>query len=353
MLEIYKYNKKPFVEINEIQIDALKKFDLYVSKGLLTYQKNICPCKSENSELLSERCRYGIKVSYQICKNCSLVRQDPILTEKSLILFYKDLYREIYTGKIDIQNKEHIFSEQYKSGNKYYDFLDKILEGKKKKLANYAEVLEIGSSCGGIVSYFQDKGHKVTAMDYDENYLNFALLKGIKNIYNDLSKIKKKFDLIILSHSFEHFLNLENKLNEIKNLLNDDGIVFFDIPGIFNRDYYHLRNLLYNPKKIHFLYHLQNAHTYYFSSETFKDLINKISNFGFIYIDQKIYAILENKKNEMNSNINNTNYKKINKFIYFNNIRYHIFNKLIFIIVPMYSFYKKLKKFMPIFFKKN
>ena len=98
---------------------------------------------------------------------------------------------------------------------------------------------------------------------------------------------------------------------------------------------------------------MQNAHTYYFSSETFKDLINKISNFGFIYIDQKIYAILENKKNEMNSNINNTNYKKINKFIYFNNIRYHIFNKLIFIIVPMYSFYKKLKKFMPIFFKKN
>ena len=54
------------------------------------------------------------------------------------------------------------------------------------------------------LSYFKDKGHKCTGVDYDIDYLNFGKEKGLNLIEGDISNlpIKKK-----LNGNFNNVLN--------------------------------------------------------------------------------------------------------------------------------------------------
>ncbi len=342
METLYKFSGKPFIKLNRLQTETLSKFNDQIGKKLI-YVKNDCICNKDQSILISETCRYGLNVNFKLCKYCGIVRQDPILSESSLQIFYKDFYRTLYTGENSEENVKKIFNAQVDSGKKYYEVLELILEKNNKKISNYKNVLEIGSSAGGILSYFLSKGHNVHAMDYDERYLNYAYQSGIKNIYNNLEKINTKFDLIILAHTFEHFKDLNKNINLICNLLKENGLVFFDIPGIFNKEYYHIRNIIYDIQRTHFLYYLQNAHTYYFTSETFNNFIKNLKMFNIIHVDEKINCLIEKTKKNNEFTVNKFHYKKITHFIKMNNIRYKILCFVKIVFYPLLRLIKKLK----------
>ena len=292
MNKIYKYTGKPFIKINELQKQIIQKFVNLKDKKFF-FENNPCLCNLDDSITISERCKFGLKIKFKLCKSCGIIRQDPIMNEESTKEFYKNFYRKLYTGEDSNENKESIFFSQYKSGKKYYSLIADQLSKHNYSMRKIKNVLEIGSSCCGILKFFSDQNHNVYGLDYDEEYLNFGKTKGINQIYSDISKINQKFDLIILSHTFEHFKDLKKNIQLIESLLNKNGFIFLDLPGIFNYDYYHLRNLIYNYKKIHFLFYLQNAHNYYFVKETFSRFINNNSRLQIIYIDEKINCILK------------------------------------------------------------
>ena len=342
MLKSYRYSGKSFIKLNSLQKSILKNINNINGKDLV-YEKNDCVCGKEESINISERCKFGLNVNFKLCKICGLVRQDPVLSEKSLQFFYNNFYRSLYTGKNDQENIKKIFEEQYKSGIKYYEVIKKNLLRKNNNIEDYREVLEIGASSGGILAYFLKKGHDVYAIDYDEKYLNFAHKSGIKNIYTKIHDIGKKFDLIILSHTFEHFKDIKNYLSIINNLLKEKGIIFFDLPGIFNKDYYHIRNIIYEVKRLHFLFYLQNAHTFYFTKEKFEIFLNNQGMFDIIFIDEKINCLIQkNEKKTKNENYP-FNYKKVLNFIKYNDIRYKALIILQIILYPVLYFIKKIK----------
>jgi 2-polyprenyl-3-methyl-5-hydroxy-6-metoxy-1,4-benzoquinol methylase len=343
MDKLYKFTGNSFIPLNHLQKKTLNELKSLTGKKLF-YEKNNCICNKKDSLLISETCRYGLEVHYKLCKFCGLVRQDPILNESSLKLFYKKFYRKLYTGKNNTDNIKKIFNAQFESGKKYYQIITKELKKKNLNIKNYKNVLEIGSSCGGILAFFMREGHKVHAMDYDKKYLNFAYISGIKKIYDSFEKIHERFDLIILSHTFEHFRDLKKNIHLINRLLNNNGLIFFDLPGIFNFEYYQFKNIFYNIKRVHFLFHLQNAHTYYFTKDSFIYFLKNLNIFNIIFINEKINCLVQ-KDNKNNSiRLKKFNYNKINNFLIINNLRYRILLILHFLLYPLIKLIRIVKK---------
>ena len=123
--------------------------------------------------------------------------------------------------------------------------------------------------------------------------------------------------MIILAHTLEHFVDIKKDFLNIINLLNKDGLIFVNVPGIKNTNYYHSYR--------DFLFYIQNAHNYYFTKNTFNNFIKSIDKpINLINTNEIIYSLLklENTKkdivfvNEYESTLKFI--KKIQKVRYFN-----------------------------------
>ena len=342
-------SKSDIISLNKIQILYREKYFSYIKQNKLSFENLNCPCGSNNNDhLISSRDKFGLNVNNVICIDCGLIRQNPTLDDKSLSLFYDQIYRPLYLGKIESSDIKAIYESLILKGKTIYNFLNRYIE-----LSNYSKVLEIGCSAGGILKYFKQKNHSVKGCDYDSKYIRYGQKKGLNLIIGDSSSIndKEKFDLIILSHVVEHFKDLKYELYKISNLLNDGGIIYIQVPGIFNKEYYK------SYERCDFLFYTQNAHNYYFTKNTFLNTLSFIDmNLKILHIDEKINIIIKNRfenndffKNEYDKTVSflksNNSLRKYKKIYYFiksialNFIRFIL--KKIFIYNLLKSYYLK------------
>lgn len=139
------------------------------------------------------------------------------------------------------------------------------------------KILELGCGYGENCKYFLDKGaNYVLGTDISKNMLNIAKenIKCEKCEFKilameDISKINNKFDLIISSLSIHYIEDFEKLLNDIYNLLTEDGYFIFsqehpigtgtilnsecnekDNIDIGNKTYYIVSNYNQNGKRI-------------------------------------------------------------------------------------------------------
>lgn len=104
----------------------------------------------------------------------------------------------------------------------------------------------------------------------DDAYLEYGRRKGLNLKLGhsaDLLQEGKKYDLIILSHVFEHFLDIEKELSVIQELLAPDGLLYIEVPG--------LKLLEHGEYEGDFLACLQNAHVRIFSLGTLSNVMKK------------------------------------------------------------------------------
>lgn len=316
----FNYSEKSYVKLNEIQERYKRNFEDKINKKIYNLQDLDCLCKKNNNDdddLISTRDKFGIKVFNVICKKCGLIRQKKCLDENSLKQFYEYEYRGLYTGKIKNNEINNIFEAQLNIAENYYSYIKNYAP---KPINKYQNVIEIGCSAGGILKYFENKGHTVSGYDYDKKYINFGRQKKLDLNYGGIFEIQKtsrKFDLIILAHTLEHFVDIKKDFLNIINLLNKDGLIFVNVPGIKNTNYYHSYR--------DFLFYIQNAHNYYFTKNTFNNFIKSIDKpINLINTNEIIYSLLklENTKkdivfvNEYKSTLKFI--KKIQKVRYFN-----------------------------------
>ena len=97
------------------------------------------------------------------------------------------------------------------------------------------KVLDLGCGNGGMSKYFIEQGaESVLALDLSENMINEAreknsdskityIVQGMENI----SKIDAKFDFVFSSLAFHYIEDFNKLLNDIYNLLNNDGILLY------------------------------------------------------------------------------------------------------------------------------
>lgn len=93
----------------------------------------------------------------------------------------------------------------------------------------------------------------------------------------------------------EHFLDIHKEMNVIKQLLNKNGVLYIELPGVYN---------LHFSYECDFLESIQNAHTYYFTLETLKQIM-RLNGFDFINGDEIVRSLF---KISMKSNTQISNF---------------------------------------------
>lgn len=178
-----------------------------------------------------------------MCMNCGLVYTDPKMTLEELDKFYKTKYRDIYNSNNNIDT--HMISEAWHSDNAS-QILYPFIVNRLPELENSMNFLDIGAStlrlCTAMKNAFKSRIH-VYAVEPSSKNTDIGIEYNKKNnfpieftVYNgklEDFKADVKFDLITCLNSLEHMHSPVGCLRQIRDLLNDNGILLLAVPNLF------------------------------------------------------------------------------------------------------------------------
>lgn len=227
----------------------------------------ICPlCSAQGFEPYLKYHSGILTLRLQSCRQCDLVVQSPCLTKKSLEKFYKAEYHSRLKKIIGTNHCENLFQRGLRRGAYICKFLDENGIEYKDSV-----VFEIGCAYGGILEQFQRHGCKVKGCDSSPVTVQYGISKGLDLIVgsvDEMLKLNHKAGLIILSHVLEHISEPNSFLKKIKELLNPNGILYVEVPGLKNP---RVKNRQF----------IQPGHLLYFNLETVSEMVKKN---GFNYV---------------------------------------------------------------------
>jgi SAM-dependent methyltransferase len=250
-----------------------------------TEEVKICQCGSRKLEQLTRIDRFGLPFGSLICQECGLVITSPRIKQKSLPYYYEKFYHPLNYGKESMQKQETLFAKG--QGNKIFNIIKKYLQ-KQKVL----QVLEVGAGTGSVLKEFKEEAEsndcrvEETGTEYSYDCIDICKQNGINVIYGDIESVankKKKFDLVILSHVFEHFVDLKKELDNLKKLMSRDSLLYIEVPGI-----------LINHKKpgynFSLLGYLIHAHMYNFTLNSLNNILSA-SGFKLLYGNEEVESV--------------------------------------------------------------
>jgi 2-polyprenyl-3-methyl-5-hydroxy-6-metoxy-1,4-benzoquinol methylase len=298
----YEYDGQPSRPLNNLQHKVLELIKKKIESGEYMFGSIKCPiCGKNDFETLAMKDRYGLYNPVAICRSCGLIQSNPRMTQTSFYAFYVHEYRNLYhSGKNEAID---IFNDEYKRGLMIYEYL-KDLNLFDKELKNKF-VFEIGCGAGGILKAFRDMGFKVAGIDIDKKLLLFGKIEqglDLKDGTLHEASFHKTPDLIILSHTLEHILDPIKDLSVLHKIIKMKSLIYIEVPGVR-----YLRRGNYD-----FLDTLQNAHLYYFTLTSLKNLL--INNgFSFVKGNEFIRCIFRKGQKSGLKIINE--YQKTMKFL--------------------------------------
>src|SRR3989344_1028799 len=257
----------PFSSVSSSQREAINNLSLKIKTGVYILKNLDCLCNSVSGYTIAEKDRYGLDFSTLLCSCCGLMRTTPFFTFDSIIQYYNQDYRLIFTSSK--KGIEKHFQNQFRRGLEMNQYIhDQI------KIDSNFRVYDVGCATGGTLAAFKNSGAMVKGIEPNEMYAQFARCKGIDVVSNPnvFYTSETKADLIILSHVLEHLINPVVELKRIRMLLKETGKLYVETPGIFNT-----HNSYSN-----FSFSLQHAHAWYFTLESLRNLVEPI---GFKFLD--------------------------------------------------------------------
>ena len=274
---------EPMVQLNDIQQSALEMFNRKIKDGEYVFEDVPCLCGKKDSILIGTCDRYGLSVHTHLCKHCGIMWTSPRMTEGSLKGFYEVDYRPIYVGHP--QTPDLFFKKQIRHGKKIHEYVESCI---KKSSMNQLKVFDIGCGAGGTLLPFKENGWLTYGCDLGGEYLIRGKEEGLILEHGDLKSLSQHgpANLVILSHVLEHFSNPINSLNEISELLTEDGYIYIEVPGIFKIHSTYVDILLF----------LQNAHLYHFTLKTLSSVMTQVG-FKLIKGDERICALFQKSGN--------------------------------------------------------
>jgi 2-polyprenyl-3-methyl-5-hydroxy-6-metoxy-1,4-benzoquinol methylase len=209
--------------------------------------------------------------------------------------YYEENYREEYSANLNSYTKPNEHLNVYKNVNK------RQFNQFKKFLNSETNFLEIGCSFGGILKQINKINIKSKNAIEPNKKDSFFCSKKYKNV-NIINSIfqnhdfgKQKFNLIVSFEVLEHVYNIDTFLKKVSSVLDNNGIVNFEVP---NHNDALLRN--YNVERYKtFYYH--KAHIHYFTPDSLKKIFNHYKINGDVYSFQmypflnQIYWVYNNQ----------------------------------------------------------
>ncbi|WP_297760195.1 class I SAM-dependent methyltransferase [uncultured Muriicola sp.] len=172
------------------------------------------------------------KESFELQYNANLEMLHTVPRPKEIDKYYQD---ENYVSHTD--GNRTVLEKIYQLVKKFN--LKKKESWIKKYTKKNAEVLDVGAGTGSLVKFLKERGWASDGVEPNSKARSVAKVKGIelKATLNDLGD--KKYDLITLWHVLEHVPDLEKNIQEIKNRLTDDGVLFIAVPNFRSYDATH------------------------------------------------------------------------------------------------------------------
>jgi 2-polyprenyl-3-methyl-5-hydroxy-6-metoxy-1,4-benzoquinol methylase len=210
------------------------------------------------------------------CEKCGFVYADTSVSQTELDDYYENLSKyedkTISTGGgYTIHDKNRLTSVAKYISSKFDN----------KEI----EIVDIGCAIGGLLEQLRNEGFSnLTGIDPSISCVEITKSeKKCKCYHSSLFNIQEsfgKYDLVILSHVWEHILDLKSAIKSIEKILKPNGYIYIECPNA----------MLYN-EIIHAPFQEFNTeHINHFTEQSF---INYFGNYGykFIEIGNKIHQI--------------------------------------------------------------
>ncbi len=174
-----------------------------------------------------------------ICTRCGFSYLNPRMSSEE----YTDYYKNEYQAKRHLLNGyERAIERLIKKGS--YEQKKKHLPIFKDIISKKTRVLEIGSGWGTLLKVLQDaygcsvQGLEISslAVQVAKNYYKLPIVESTLEAYVSSKKPEEKYDLIIMHHVLEHFLDPRMILNTLQTFLSKEGLVYIALPDLENPD---------------------------------------------------------------------------------------------------------------------
>lgn len=302
----YRYDGKPILKLNSLQMAMKEQITRKVERNHYVFERVPCyVCNKDDSELLSNKDRYGLYMPVVVCKECGLVQTNPRMDQQSYNEFYASEYRKLYLGK-DTPGGDYS-RKLYERGKQIYNYVRKHLDAVNfQKLPSEMLVLEVGCGSGEILRCFNEMGYDVCGVDLDKDYVKYGREKyGLDLHFGSLAdiEINRPPDLVIYSHVLEHLLNPVEELSQLSEML-EKGLVFIAVPGIKRLARTHFMD---------FLRFLQIAHTYHFTLTSLNNVM-RAAGFSMVCGNERIWGVFK-KSAESNLRDYVSDYEEVMVFL--------------------------------------
>ena len=221
--------------LNEVRKKTIGEFEKAHTAGEIKALDRVrCSCGSSEMKMLSSFDRFQMDFSSNICMQCGLVMTSPYLDEGSLKHYYETFYHKLHFGEERVDSQEYLFRRG--QGAKIFKIVNPFFENVKD-----ISILEIGFGTGNVLSEFKQAASehdlKVDELgtEFSKECIDIAgqkELNVIKGSFDEVVTLKRKFDLVILSHVFEHFIDPQDTLESLKKVLKPNGVVYVEVPGL-------------------------------------------------------------------------------------------------------------------------
>lgn len=310
MLERFLCTKKTPWKMNNLQLQTKADLQAAIENGdIVLCDRDVCLCGSRNRLKIASIDRFGLDFSSYICKNCGLIFTTPYICDSLLPLYYNKFYHPLHFGSAKV--RETLFSKG--QGTKIFNFVKPYLNSSDIK------IFEMGAGCGTNLLDFAKTAKtyniKVACYgnEYSKNYVKYGNQKGLKLISNSIqdyvNKTKDRFDLIIMSHVFEHVTDPFDTLSCLKKISHRETILYIEVPGVLDLKTRYGYDC-------DFLRYLTHAHNFNFSLSSLEATLNQCG-FELVRGNEKVESIFQINRHTSNSfaRVPNDNYKAILLFL--------------------------------------
>jgi SAM-dependent methyltransferase len=236
-----------------------------------------------------------------ICKNCGFTFMESI---KSLQEYYEEDYWDSFHGIKGIQDLDKVDVPSRSKG---------ILKAIWPYLKDGASCLEIGAGFGFTLNYLRKLAAiSVFGLEPSKDGCKNMEHNQIPCLQGSLEQFKtdQKFDIIILSHVFEHFQDPELAVDMIRDLVAKDGVVYIEVPNLLQPEFY--KNLKFWFSKEHFFYYSSDKLNYFLQKAGYRRIYSSATT-----VLRAIFVIGEAKA------LYTKEYSKVKTSLWFHEMMYY------------------------------
>lgn len=180
-------------------------------------------CSSSNTNLVGRNIDFDTNI--YICTDCGLIQND-FVSSAYLDYYYHKKYREVRKEKITPV---------------YLEFMSRRANSQKEFIKNslpsnisFKNVIDIGAGAGKLIESFMPDSH-LFAVESDSIMIEHMSKNRAITVINEPTLFEadnqSRFDLLTMSHVFEHINNPLEYLYQLHKVVSSDGYVFLEVPN--------------------------------------------------------------------------------------------------------------------------